>query len=63
MVVSSATFLSAVLALSFFYARQETAGPGTFLSIAYYSVPFLLVNSAFGGYTAYAIAGEARRSK
>jgi hypothetical protein len=27
-----------------------------YLSVAYYGVPFMLVSSGFGGYTAYAIS-------
>ena len=32
--------------------------PGSFLGVAYFGVPWLLVNSGFGGFTAYAILRE-----
>ena len=53
--IGALTFLTVVVALTFFYVERQS-GPGSFLGIAYYGVPFLLVSSAFGGYTAYAIA-------
>jgi len=55
--VGVVTFLLVLVAISFFYIERQ-AGQGSFLGIAYYGVPFLLVNSAFGGYTAYAIARD-----
>jgi hypothetical protein len=30
--------------------------PGTYLGVAYFGAPWLILNSAFGGFTAYAIA-------
>ena len=32
--------------------------PGSFLGVAYFGLPWLIVNSGFGGYTAYAIFKE-----
>lgn len=55
-VLSAALFVFVLIAVEFFYKDFPPEGPGTFLSIAYYGVPLLLVNSAFGGYTAYAIS-------
>jgi len=43
------------VALTFFYIEQQS-GPGSFLGVAYYGLPLLVVNSGFGGYTAYAIS-------
>jgi hypothetical protein len=54
-VLGSVNFLLVAVALKFFYIEPQT-GPGSFLGIAYYGLPFLLVSSGFGGYTAYAIS-------
>jgi hypothetical protein len=51
-----ATFLAVTIALSFFYVGGTTTNPGTYLGVAYYALPFMLVSSGFGGYTAYAIS-------
>ncbi len=56
LVVGVATFLSVAVALSFFYIGDKTIHPGSYLGVAYYGVPFMLVSSGFGGYTAYAIS-------
>ncbi|UJG41586.1 MAG: hypothetical protein K9W45_03755 [Candidatus Heimdallarchaeum aukensis] len=48
-------FILTLVALTFFYVNPQT-GSGSFLGIAYFGLPWLLVNSAFGGYTAYAIS-------
>ena len=50
---------SAKIALSFFYVKAETIYPANYFSVAYYGVPFMLVSSGFGGYTAYAISRRA----
>jgi hypothetical protein len=44
--------------LTLFYVERQS-GPGSFLGIAYYGVPFLLISSGFGAYTAYAISQNA----
>ncbi len=49
------TFLLVLLALTFFYVERQE-GPGSFLGIAYYGLPLLILNGGFGGYTAYAIS-------
>ena len=59
LVVGAATFLFVTIALTYFYVGHQS-GPGSFLGLAYYGVPFLLVSSGFGGYTAYAISQEAK---
>ncbi len=48
-------FLLVVVALSFFYIERQS-GPGSFLGVAYYGIPLLILNSGFGGYTAYAVS-------
>jgi hypothetical protein len=58
-VLGAVSFLTVLVALTFFYREQPT-GPGSFLGIAYYALPFLLVSSGFGGYIAYAISQEIR---
>ena len=55
LVLGTIMFLLTLLALTYFYVEQQT-GPGSFLGIAYYGVPFLWVSSGFAGYTAHAIA-------
>lgn len=57
-VLGIASFLLVLVALTFFYVERQT-GPGSFLGIAYYGVPFLLISSGFGAYTAYAISQNA----
>jgi uncharacterized BrkB/YihY/UPF0761 family membrane protein len=54
--VGIATFVAVTIAISFFYVEKETIYSANYLSIAYYGVPFMLVSSGFGGYTAYAIS-------
>jgi hypothetical protein len=48
-------FLLVGAALRFFYVVPQS-GSGSFLGVAYYGLPLLLLNGAFGGYTAYAIS-------
>ena len=50
-------FLTTLAALAFLYV---VPGPGVshFLNAVYFTLPWLLVNSAFGGYTAHAISSE-----
>ena len=54
--VGIATFVAVMIAVSFFYVEKEVIYPANYFSIAYYGVPFMLVSSGFGGYTAYAIS-------
>ncbi len=54
--VGIATFVAVTIALSFFYIKVDTIYPANYFSVAYYGVPFMLVSSGFGGYTAYAIS-------
>ena len=59
LVVGSVTFVLTLVALTFFYVEPQS-GPGSFLGIAYYALPFLLISSGFGGYTAYAVSQETK---
>jgi uncharacterized BrkB/YihY/UPF0761 family membrane protein len=54
-VMGLVNFLLVVVALTFFYVEQQS-GPGSFLGIAYYGLPLLVINSGFGGCTAYAVS-------
>lgn len=55
LIIGISTFLSWLVALTYFYVERQT-GPGSYLGIAYYGIPFLLLTSGFGGFTAYAIS-------
>ncbi len=48
-------FLLVLAALTFFYVEPQS-GPGSFLGVAYYGLPLLVMNSGFGGYAAHAIS-------
>lgn len=54
--IGVATFAAVAIAISFFYVEKELVYPANYLTVAYYGVPFMLVSSGFGGYTAYAIS-------
>ena len=54
--VGIATFAAVTIAISFFYINEETTYSANYFSVAYYGVPFMLISSGFGGYTAYAIS-------
>lgn len=56
-VLGAVSFLTVLAALMFFYPAKPT-GPGSFVGIIPWALPFLLVSSGFGGYTAYAISKE-----
>ena len=58
-VLGAASFLLNLLAQSFFYRTPLPTDPGSFIGMAYFGVPWLLVTSAFGGYTAYALSRNA----
>ena len=42
------------IALEFFYITKQT-GPGSFIGVAYFCLPWMLVNAFIGGYLAYVI--------
>jgi hypothetical protein len=54
-VMGIVNFLLVIVALAFFYVEQQS-GPGSFLGVAYYCLPLLILNSGFGGYAAHAIS-------
>jgi hypothetical protein len=59
MAQGSATFVLTLFALSYFYVSHQT-GPGSYLGQVWYGVPWLLLSSGFGGYTAALIADRRR---
>lgn len=65
-VLGSASFLFTLLALLFFYKEPLSISPidsGSYLGVAYFCLPWLIVNSGFGGFTAYAIFQGIKSSK
>jgi hypothetical protein len=58
-VLGVASFLLTLLAQAFFYRVPLPTDPGSFVGVAYFGLPWLLVTSAFGGYTAYALSRNA----
>ncbi len=56
-VQGGATFGLTLLALSYFYVSRQV-GPGSYLGQAWYGVPWLVLSSGFGGYTAALIANR-----
>jgi hypothetical protein len=52
-------FVLVVIALGFFYKSGWGAGsftePGSFLGVAYFCLPWMLINAFFGGFTAYCL--------
>lgn len=54
-VIGLASFLASLACLRLVYRAPHPTGPGFFQGLAYFGLPWLLANSAFGGYTAYAI--------
>ena len=57
-IMGCASFLFTLLPLLFFYKAPMSISPvepGSFLGIAYFCLPWLVINSGFGGFTAYAI--------
>jgi len=53
-----ASFVLTVAALDFVYVGPLPTDPGSFVGIAYFGLPWMILNSAFGGYTAYALARD-----
>ena len=52
------SFVLTVAALDFVYVGPLPTDPGSFVGIAYFGLPWMILNSAFGGYTAYALARD-----
>jgi hypothetical protein len=58
-VLAIANFALTLIALVFFYKIPTPLVPlvpGSFFGVAYFGFPWLIINSGFGGYTAYAIS-------
>lgn len=63
-VFSLMVFITTLMALIFFYKEPLSLSPvhpGSFLGVAYFGFPWLLVNSGFGGYTAFNIYKEIQK--
>jgi hypothetical protein len=62
-VMSLANFLLFLIPLTFFYKPVPVSAPvnPNYITVAYYALPWLLLNSAFGGYTAWAICRSIRK--
>ncbi len=61
MLTGIVNFILTLLAMLFFYRSPMPVSPvvhGSFLGVAYFCLPWLIINSGFGGYTAYAISRE-----
>ncbi len=56
LMVGIATSIAVTIAILFFYIETERIYTADYFSVAYYGIPFMLVSSGFGGYTAYAIS-------
>lgn len=58
-VMSLTYFITTIIAIGFFYKVGWGAGsftdPGTFLGVAYFCLPWMIINAFFGGFTVYAI--------
>jgi hypothetical protein len=54
--VGVASFAFTLVALATLYTVPVATDPGSFVGVAHFGVPWLLVNSLFGGYTAYALS-------
>lgn len=52
------SFLVTVAALDLVYVGPLPTDAGSFVGIAYFGVPWMVINSAFGGYVAYALARD-----
>lgn len=65
-VLALANFVFTLIALIFFYKIQTPlipVVPGSFFGVAYFGLPWLIINSGFGGYTAYAISRSFKQKK
>ena len=51
-------FIVTVAALDFVYIGPLPTDPGSFVGISYFGLPWMIISSLFGGYTAYALTRE-----
>lgn len=65
-IMSLVYFLLILIALAFFYRAGWGAGsflePGSFLGVAYFGLPWMIVNSFFGGFSAYFLHNYIKRN-
>jgi hypothetical protein len=54
-VLGLACYLTTLAALAFLYVVPLDTGPGAFAGLTYFGLPWLVVNSALGGFTAWAL--------
>lgn len=58
-IMSLTYYFTVLIAIGFFYKSGWGAGsfsePGTFLGVAYFALPWMVVNAFFGGFTAFSI--------
>ncbi len=59
-ILGCSSYLLTTVAVAFFYVPTSIPFSHTIMGIAPWALPWLLLNSAFGGYTAYAISREVR---
>ena len=52
------SFIVTVAALELVYVGPLPMDTGSFVGIAYFGLPWMIINSAFGGYTAYALVKD-----
>jgi len=56
-IMSLTYFITTIIAIGFFYKAGWGAGSftdlGTFLRVAYFCLPWMIINVIFGGFTAY----------
>ncbi|MCK4380120.1 MAG: hypothetical protein KAW51_03215 [Candidatus Lokiarchaeota archaeon] len=66
-IMSLTYFVTTIIAIGFFYKVGWGAGsftdPGSFLGVAYFCLPWMIINAFFGGYCAYAIYYFSSRGK
>ncbi|TXT65987.1 MAG: conserved membrane protein of unknown function [Promethearchaeota archaeon] len=59
-IMSLVYYITIIIAIGFFYKTGWGAGsftdPGSFLGVAYFCLPWMIINAYFGGYTAQSIS-------
>jgi hypothetical protein len=62
-VMGLVSFAVTVAALDLVYVGPLPTNTGSFVGIAYFGLPWMVISSAFGGYTAYSLSRAARHCK
>jgi hypothetical protein len=57
-IMGVASFIFTVAAFALVYVGPLPTNTASFVGIAYFGVPWMVISSAFGGYTAYALARD-----